>query len=159
MDAARPDVRLHDVPLHDVRLHDFVRPDHWDVADLWAPHWGPDLPPLAFGDRHDWLFEHIENLHEQGARTICAVNARTGGVAGFVTFEPARAALRQIVVASSARASPAARKLLDEAKKLSPSGLNVAIDASNARALRFFAREGFVESARRDGVARLSWAP
>ena len=77
---------------HDVHLHYFLRPDHWDVADLWAPHWGPDLPPLAFHDRHDWLFDHIENLHEAGSRTICAVNGRTGGVAGFVTFDPRRGA-------------------------------------------------------------------
>ena len=143
--------------MHDVHLHYFLRPDHWDVADLWAPHWGPNLPPLAFHDRHDWLFEHIENLHDAGSTTICAVNARTGGVAGFVTFEPAAQRLHQIVVASSARGSGAAKKLLDEAKRLSPRRLDVEVDASNLRALRFFEREGFSESRRVGDDLQMSW--
>jgi putative acetyltransferase len=139
---------------HDVHLHEFLRPDHWDVADLWAPHWGPDLPPLSFHARHDWLFEHIENLHEAGSRTICAINGRTGGVAGFVTFDPKAGALHQIVVASTARGSGAASMLLGEARGLSPRGLVATVPASNARALRFFAREGFVEVGRmQDAVA------
>ena len=142
---------------HDVHLHYFLRPDHWDVADLWAPHWSPDLPPLAFHDRHDWLFDHIENLHEAGSRTICAVNGRTGGVAGFVTFDPAAARLHQIVVASSARGTGAAGKLLDEAKRFSPRGLEVDVDASNTRALGFFAREGFDEAARDGESVRMQW--
>ncbi|MFN3891608.1 MAG: GNAT family N-acetyltransferase [Beijerinckiaceae bacterium] len=142
---------------HDVHLHYFLRPDHWDVADLWAPHWGPHLPPLAFQDRHDWLFEHIENLHEAGSTTICAVNARTGGVAGFVTFEPESRRLHQIVVASSARGSGAAKMLLDEAKRLSPSGLIVEFDSANGRALRFFEREGF-KAVKQDGAAiQMMW--
>ena len=143
---------------HDVHLHYFLRPDHWDVADLWAAHWGPHLPPLAFQDRHDWLFEHIENLHEAGSHTICAVNARTGGVAGFVTFEPAAQQLHQIVVASSARGSGAAKMLLDEAKRLSPSGLGVEVDASNARALRFFEREGFKAVKQAGADVTMMWA-
>jgi putative acetyltransferase len=137
--------------VHDVHLHYFLRPDHWDVADLWAPHWGPHLPPLAFQERHDWLFEHIENLHDAGSSTVCAVNARTGGVAGFVTFEPAAHRLHQIVVASSARGSGAAKLLLDDAKRLSGGSLVVDVDALNARAVRFFEREGFA-CVRQDGV-------
>jgi putative acetyltransferase len=142
--------------MHEIHLHYFLRPDHWDVADLWAPHWGRTLPPLAFHERHDWLFDHIENLHDAGARTICAVNARTGGVAGFVTFEPATQRLHQIVVASSARGSGAAKMLLDEARRLSSGGLEVEVDGSNARALRFFAREGFDVIENRGAVLRMS---
>lgn len=142
---------------HDVHLHYFLRPDHWDVADLWAPHWGAHLPQLAFQDRYDWLFDHIENLHDGGSRTICAVNGRTGGVAGFVTFDSAAQRLHQIVVASSARGSGAAKMLLDEAKRLSPSGLCVDVDLANARALRFFEREGFADAAEGDAV-KMKWA-
>jgi len=141
---------------HHVHLHEFLRPDHWDVADLWAPHWGPDLPPLSFHARHDWLFEHIENLHQAGARTICAINGRTGGVAGFVTFDPA-GRLFQIVVASTARGSGAAAMLLAEARRLSPRGLRVSVPAANARALRFFTREGFCETGR-EGASLLMTA-
>ena len=145
--------------VHDVHLHYFLRPDHWDVADLWAPHWGPHLPPLAFQERHDWLFEHIENLHDAGSSTVCAVNARTGGVAGFVTFEPAAHRLHQIVVASSARGSGAAKLLLDDAKRLSGGVLVVEIEALNARAARFFEREGFVRARQNGGAVHMTWAP
>jgi putative acetyltransferase len=79
------------------------------------------------------------------------VNARTGGVAGFVTFEPAAHRLHQIVVASSARGSGAAKLLLDDAKRLSGGSLVVDVDALNARAVRFFEREGFA-CVRQDGV-------
>lgn len=142
----------------DMHVHTFLRPDHWEVADLWAPHWGSDLPPLAFRDRHDWLFEHLETLHEAGARTLCAIDGRTGDVAGFVTFDPAAGRLHQMVVATTARGSGAASLLLDEVKRLSPRGLTADVPAAAARALRFFTREGFVETGRAVGIVRMSCA-
>jgi len=102
---------------HNVFVHPFVRPDHWEIADLWAANWNgmPDIQPFA---RYDWLFDHIESLHENGARTFCALNRRTGaGVAAA---------------------------LLDQCKSAGGENLRVTLDAGNARALGFFLREGFV---------------
>lgn len=149
---------MHDMPIHDVHLHYFLRPDHWDVADLWVSNWSPSMPALGFNARHDWLFEHLESLHESGFTTICAVNTHNGAIAGFVTVDAEAGRLAQIVVASSARGSGVAGKLLDEAKRVSPTGLTAKVDAGAARAMRFFTREGFiVEGAGENGSARLMW--
>ncbi|MDB5572149.1 MAG: GCN5-related N-acetyltransferase [Hyphomicrobiales bacterium] len=135
---------------HDVHLHYFLRPDHWEVADLWVSNWGADMPALGFRARHDWLFQHLETLHEQGATTICAVNTRTGGIAGFVTLDTHAGRLDQIVVASSARGSGVAGALMGEAKRISHGALRAQAPAGDARALRFFEREGFVRAAGED---------
>jgi len=128
---------------HNVFVHPFVRPDHWEIADLWAANWNgmPDIQPFA---RYDWLFDHIESLHENGARTFCALNRRTGAIAGFATLDPAKAQLLRIVVATSARGAGVAAALLDQCKSAGGENLRVTLDAGNARALGFFLREGFV---------------
>jgi ribosomal protein S18 acetylase RimI-like enzyme len=152
------DAPMDHAPHHDVHLHYFLRPDHWDVADLWVSNWSPSLPALGFNARHDWLFEHLESLHESGFTTICAVNTHNGAIAGFVTVDAEAGRLAQIVVASSARGSGVAGKLLDEAKHVSPAGLIAEVDPGAARAKRFFMREGFTaEGAGANGAARLVW--
>ena len=50
---------MHDLSLHDVHLHYFLRPDHWDVADLWVSNWSPSMPALGFNARHDLSLIHI----------------------------------------------------------------------------------------------------
>ncbi len=142
---------------HDVRLHPFLRPDHWDVADLWIANWGPDMPALSVHDRHDWLFEHIETLHEAGSRTICAVNAANGAVAGFVTLHPGEGTLTRIVVAQSARGSGVAGALMESAKALSAGVLRARAPLQDAKARRFFLREGFVRTGDADGFTLMTW--
>ncbi|MFZ9501384.1 MAG: GNAT family N-acetyltransferase [Beijerinckiaceae bacterium] len=142
---------------HDVRLHYFLRPDHWDVADLWVANWGPDMPDLSFRDRHDWLFEHIENLHDTGSTTICAVNAVNGAVAGFVTLNPREGALTRIVVAQTARGSGVAGALMDAAKRLAAGLLRARVPTQDAKARRFFLREGFVRAGEADGFTLMTW--
>ncbi len=136
----------HAIPAHEVFVHPFVRPDHWEIADLWTASW-TGMPDMRPHDRHDWLFSHIEALHEAGARTLCALNRRTGGIAGFATLDPEKGKLLRIVVANTARGSGVASALLDQCKRLSPGGLELMLEADNARAVRFFEREGFSASA------------
>ncbi|HEY8578449.1 MAG TPA: GNAT family N-acetyltransferase [Beijerinckiaceae bacterium] len=151
-----PDIRT-PAP-HAVHLHDFLRPDHWDVADLWVANWGAEMPQMGFDARHEWLFEHLEDLHEKGGRTICAVNLVNGVIAGFVTLDPDGRRLERIVVAASARGSGVGAKLLDEAKRASPQGLIAEVEPGAARALRFFEREGFERRGQgASGATRLVW--
>ena len=134
------------MPSHNVHLHQFLRPDHWDVADIWIASWDSTLPAMTQMKKHDWVFHQLEDLHEQGAVTLCALNKRTGGIAGFVTFNPARSEVMRIAVATSARGAGVATTLLDRAKALAPDGLRATIAHDNSRALRFFAREGFAQA-------------
>ena len=137
---------------HDVYIHPFLRPDHWEVADLWTANWDARMPRLGHNARHDWVFHQLESLHEGGAVTICALNVRTGGVAGFATLDPALGKLLRIIVASTARGEGVAQALLARAKKLSPKGLSADVPLDNARARRFFEREGFAQEA-----AQMQW--
>ena len=140
--------------MHDVHIHPFLRPDHWDVADIWIASWDSSQPTMQQFDRYDWVFHQLEALHEQGAMTICALNKHTGGIAGFATFHPSRGRLLRIAVASTARGAGVANVLLERAKLLSPDGLRADVPADNTRALRFFAREGF---AARGNVGAMEW--
>ncbi len=133
--------------MHDVHLHNFLRPDHWDVADIWIASWDTSQPLMNHIARFDWVFHQLEAMHEDGATTICALNKRTGGIAGFVTIDPARGCLLRIAVASSARGAGVATTLLNRAKELSPKGISTDVPADNPRARRFFEREGFARVA------------
>ena len=69
---------------------------------------------------------------------------RTGKMLiGFVTVDPKTMYLDQIVVAREHWGSDVALKLLDEAKRLSPKGLDLLVNKDNARAIRFYEKHGF----------------
>jgi putative acetyltransferase len=52
--------------------------------------------------------------------------------------------LDQIVVAPEHWGSDIALKLLDEAKRISPQGLDLLVNKDNARAIRFYEKHGFI---------------
>ena len=54
--------------------------------------------------------------------------------------------LDQLVVAPDHWGSPLATALVDEAKRLSPDGVTLKVNADNARAIRFYERNGFVHA-------------
>jgi len=64
-------------------------------------------------------------------------------VVGFVTVDASNHYLDQIVVAPEAWGHGLAEVLLDEAKRLSPSGLDLHVNKDNARAIGFYAKHGF----------------
>ena len=70
---------------------------------------------------------------------------RTGKMLiGFVTVDPDTMYLDQLVVATEYWGSGVALMLLDEAKRLSPQGLELLVNKDNARAIRFYEKHGFV---------------
>ena len=84
-----------------------------------------------------------------GGRSWCrwraiVVAEQDGGLTGFVTVDPKTHYLDQIVVAPEHWGSGLALALLDEAKRLSPAGLELQVNKDNARAIRFYEKHGFV---------------
>ena len=75
------------------------------------------------------------------ARVVVAED--NGALVGFVTVDPETMYLDQIVVAPEHWGSGVALTLLDEAKRLSPSGLELLVNKDNARAIRFYEKHGF----------------
>jgi putative acetyltransferase len=62
-----------------------------------------------------------------------------------VTIDPG-GYLDQLVVAPDHWGSVLATALLDQAKQLSPGGITLLVNADNARAIRFYRRNGFVQA-------------
>jgi putative acetyltransferase len=72
------------------------------------------------------------------------VVADDGGVLiGLVTVDPRNRYLDQLVVAPEAWGSGVAEKLMAEAKRISPSGLDIFVNQDNLRAIRFYEKHGF----------------
>ena len=90
---------------------------------------------------------------------------RAGDLVGFVTVDPETRYLDQIVVAPEAWGSDVAGALMSEAKRLSPGGLDLTVNADNARALSFYEKHGFavtgedVNPVSGAPVRKMSWRP
>ena len=73
------------------------------------------------------------------------VAEQEGALVGFVTIDR-DGYLDQLVVAPELWGSGAARLLVDEAKRISPSRVTLLVNVDNDRAIRFYERNGFVHA-------------
>jgi len=98
------------------------------------------------------------------AATITVAEA-DGKMLGFVTVDPRTFDIDQTVVAPEAWGLGVAAALIAEAKRISPAGLDLHVNKDNARAIRFYEKQGFVISGEalnwRSGapVHKMSWRP
>ena len=110
---------------------------------LWLETWRQAYPAIDFDARVSWWRERWRNELVPNAAIIVAEAADE--LLGFVTID-ASGYLDQLVVAPDRWGSALAAKLVDEAKRLSPSGITLLVNADNARAIRFYQRSGFVQT-------------
>lgn len=106
------------------------------LVDLWVASWREAMPAIDFEARRAWI---AGVLHRPDYETL--VVERGGAPVGFATLEDGH--LHQLVVAPAAKGGGCARLLLDAAKARAPQGLVLDVNEANARAVRFYAREGF----------------
>src|SRR4029077_3684158 len=124
--------------------------------------WREAMPDIDFKARRPWFLDHLRALEADGAITICAVDGLNRLLA-FSSLSRASAYLDQLAIAREAKGTGAAKLLLNEARRLSPNGLVLDVNQDNARALAFYAREGFAKTAEgvnpRSGLKtwRLRW--
>ncbi|HEX3486566.1 MAG TPA: GNAT family N-acetyltransferase [Micropepsaceae bacterium] len=146
----------------ELHLRDRADADCASVADLWMASWQEAMPDIDFEARRPWFLDHLRALEADGAITICAFDG-LNRLLGFVTFDPANAYLDQLAIAPEAKGTGAAKLLLNAARRISPNGLVLDVNQDNARALAFYAREGFTKTAEgvnpRSGLKtwRLRW--
>ena len=145
------------------RLRPYRQADEAAAIELWRRTWQIAYPHLDFAARLDWWRERWRNeLVPTATITVAESEAR---LVGFVTVDLKTMYLDQIVVAPEAWGSDVAAALLAEAKRLSPAGLDLAVNADNARAIRFYEKQGFVVSGQttnpRSGAAvhNMAWRP
>jgi putative acetyltransferase len=110
---------------------------------LWHRTWQLAYPAIDFAQRVDWWRERWRSELVPNAEIVVAEQA--GDIAGFVTIDPS-GYLDQLVVAPDHWGSRLADTLVDEAKRRSPNGVTLKVNADNARAIRFYERNGFVHA-------------
>ena len=124
-------------------LRGFEEGDLPALSDLWVAAWRETGFAIDFEARRPWLARRLEGHRASGGAIVVGLDG-DGRPAGFVTIDPASGYLDQLCVAPVERGSGLARTLLDEAKRLSPGGIDLDVNEGNERARRFYAREGFV---------------
>jgi putative acetyltransferase len=110
---------------------------------LWQQTWQQAYPSIDFAGRVAWWRERWRNELVPNAAIIVAEQA--GALAGFVTID-ASGYLDQLVVSPDHWGSELANALVDEAKRLSPGGVTLLVNKDNARAIRFYERNGFAHA-------------
>ena len=116
-----------------------------DVAiDLWRRTWAHHFPHIDFNARVNWWRERWRQDLIPVAHVVLAES--DGALTGFVTVDPKTKYLDQIVVAPEHWGQGVALALLDEAKRLSPAGLELLVNKDNARAIRFYEKHDFAYS-------------
>ncbi len=146
-----------------MRLRRYEAGDEAAAIALWLRSWQAAYPQLDFAARLDWWRERWRSELVPSAAIVIAEAA--GEMIGFVTVDPRTLYLDQLVVAPQRWGSGAGAALIAEAKRLSPAGLDLDVNTDNARAIRFYGKQGFVVSGAGVNpisgkpVHRMSWRP
>jgi putative acetyltransferase len=123
-----------------------LRPYRADDEDasiaLWLETWRQAYPSINFDARVDWWRARWRNELVPLAHIIVA--EQDGAVIGFVTIDGS-GYLDQLVVSPAQWGTDVSKALVDEAKRLSPGGVTLKVNADNFRAIRFYERNGFVQ--------------
>jgi putative acetyltransferase len=148
------------------RLRPYAAADEAAAIELWRRAWQAAYPQLDFSARLAWWRERWRSeLVPIAEITVAERPGESGGILGFVTVDPSTGYLDQIVVAPEEWGSPLAAALLDDAKRSAPGGVDLLVNQDNARAIRFYEKQGFVVAGADvnpiSGAAlhRMSWRP
>jgi putative acetyltransferase len=142
-------------------LRRYQAADEDAAVELWRRAWQKAYPEIDFAARVDWWRKRWRD--ELVPQAQIAVAMMDGVLAGYVTVDPRSGYLDQIVVAPELWGGELATALLDEAKRISPSRLDLLVNKDNARAIRFYEKHGFkyagddVNPVSGRPVNRMSW--
>ncbi len=143
-------------------LRPYRAEDEDAAIELWRATWQQAYPQIDFSSRLAWWRERWRNELVPNAAIIVA--EQTGAVTGFVTID-ATGYLDQLVVGPDHWGSPLATALVEEAKRRLPQGITLRVNNDNARAIRFYQRNGFVHAGEDvnatsgQRVLKMAWKP
>jgi len=146
-----------------VTLRPYQESDEDTAIELWRRTWQAHYPHLDFSGRVAWWRERWKQELIPVAHVVVA--EISGALVGFVTVDPDTMYLDQIVVAPEHWGSGAAPALLNEAKRLSPRGLDLLVNKDNARAIGFYEKNSFRYAGEDKNpvsgrpVNKMSWRP
>ena len=119
------------------------REDEDALIALWQSTWQQAYPSIDFAARVNWWRERWRG--ELVPKAAIIVAEQDGAPVGFVTID-ASGYLDQLVVAPDHWGSELATTLVNEAKRRSPDRITLLVNEDNARAIRFYERNGFVHA-------------
>jgi len=125
------------------RLTEFVHAHLAELTDLWIDAWTKAMPTIDFEARREWFVDRLIALRDNGTTVTCAFDAANGDMAGFITLDPKSGHIDQLAVAPAGWGSSAAAALIAEAKSRAPGRLMLEVNQDNARAVRFYEKQGF----------------
>ena len=124
-----------------------LRPYHAEDEDaaiaLWLETWQRAYPSIDFAARVNWWRERWRS--ELVPKAAIMVAQQDDALIGFVTID-ASGYLDQLVVSPAHWGSKLADALVNEAKRMSPAGITLLVNKDNARAIRFYQRNGFAHA-------------
>jgi putative acetyltransferase len=146
-----------------ISLRAYQADDEDASVAMWLRTWQATYPALDFAERLDWWRERWR--HELLPIAEVVIAEANGSMIGFVTIDTATRYLDQLVVAPEYWGAGVGQDLIAEAKRLSPSGVDLDVNVDNARALAFYRKCGFAITG--DGknpitgrpIHRMSWRP
>jgi putative acetyltransferase len=144
-------------------LRRYAETDEDAAIELWRRTWAAHFPHIDFDSRVAWWRERWRQ--DLVPVTAIIVAECDGRLAGFMTIDEKTGYLDQIVVAPEHWGSPIAPALLDAAKALSPAGIALLVNKDNARAIRFYEKQGFAYAGEDKNpvsgipVNRMAWKP
>ncbi len=127
-------------PFH---LRPYRAEDEDAAIALWLETWQQAYPSIDFAARVSWWRERWRGELVPKAAIIVAEQA--DALVGFVTID-ASGYLDQLVVAPGHWGSELGDTLVNEAKRLSPDRITLLVNTDNARAIRFYERNGFAHA-------------
>jgi putative acetyltransferase len=145
-------------------------------VDWWRQRWRNELVPVAaitiaeiednpFIPAQAGIQSQTHSSENSGPGSPLSQGRTAKVMAGFVTVDTKTMYLDQFVVAPEYWGSDVGRVLADEAKRLSPKGLDLLVNKDNFRAIRFYEKHGFVYAGEDknpvSGIAvnRMTWRP
>jgi putative acetyltransferase len=125
------------------RLRPYLADDEEAAIALWLATWQRAYPAIDFAARVPWWRARWRD--ELVPNAVIRVAEQAGSLIGFVTIDP-DGYLDQLVVAPEHWGSELGNALVAEAKRLSPDRIALLVNSDNARAIRFYVRNGFVHA-------------
>jgi putative acetyltransferase len=122
-------------------LRPYRAEDEEAAIALWLETWRQTYPEIDFTARLPWWRERWRS--ELVPQACIVVAEQSAALIGFVTVDPS-GYLDQLVVGRAHWGSDVADALIAEAKRLSPRGITLKVNADNTRAIRFYRRNQFV---------------
>jgi putative acetyltransferase len=136
------------------QLRPYRAEDEDAAIALWLETWQQAYPDIDFSTRVTWWRERWRQ--ELVPNAVIVVAEQAGALVGFVTID-GTGYLDQLVVAPDHWGSELANALVDESKRLSPDRITLLVNKDNARAIRFYERNGFARAG--EGVNPTSGRP